>query len=173
MDRGSWPSAAVVLLALVCSGCGAAAKSPTATVPMLPPGLVSAERVAGEQPDSAQRALLSWWRAVQFRDVESALRLTDATAIRSIGGVRAFRAAVQEVGDSLPGVVISESVEVSPNRLALRALIVFYDDRGRTAGRSPLSFSMWRTSRGWQLHDLSLLQDQAAGIRKARARASR
>jgi hypothetical protein len=171
MDRACPCSAIVMLAVLACSGCGS--KSPSAALPTAPPNVVSAERVAKEQRGSAQRALLSWWRAVQFRDADSALGLTDARAIRLVGGVRAFRAAVRDVGDSLPGVVISESVRVGRRRSVLRALIEFYDKRGKAGGGAPLSFSMSRNKRGWRLRDVRYLRDQAIAIRKARARAAR
>ena len=177
-----WRDVLVALVVFGGAGCGGtndrsvpvpsaatrAAKSPTT-----PPNFMRAERVAKQTPGSARRALLSWWRAVQFRDVDSAVALTDPTAIRAVGGATAFRAAVRDVGDGLPGLVVSESVKVSETLLALRSYIEFYDKDGKASSRMPLSFSMSRSPRGWRMRDATYLKTQAAAVRKARADAAR
>lgn len=170
-------AAAACSATIASSGCGddtdstAPTRSDTANTTgaqVQPPNLVSAARVR-DAKSGPQRGLLNWWRAVQFSDTETALRLTSASAIGSFdGGMAAFREAVRDVGASLPGIALNEAVAVNSRRTAVRAFIEFYDERGRATARTPRTFLMTRSGKGWRLGDASYLEDQADAIQKAR-----
>ena len=169
--------AGVLAIGVGAGGCGdgdAATTTPhTSTAAAGPPNLVGIEQVHSEQEGSAERALLSWWRAVQFRDADVAQGLATQQSMQRIGGAAVLRDAVRVVGDRLPNLKLTDRASTGRDRVSLRGFVVYYDARGEEASRSPLSFSMRRVEGTWKVDDLSYIRKVARALEAAADKAER
>jgi hypothetical protein len=138
----------------------------TVTTEAALPNLVSQEDVASAPSDSPQRALLEWFQAVQFQDVEGAELLTEAGVIEETGPKR-VKAAIGLVGPALgkPSIV---NVRREGDRAAVRTLIeAFAPGRKAPVSTDPESFELTNTASSWELSNLDYLLMSARAIRRA------
>ena len=156
--RSAYVCVSTVVLAV--AGCGAGADEPRTTTTGIAglPQLVTTDRVQSEQADSPERVFLSWWRAVQFTDVDSAQALVSEIGLQRIGGARGLRSVVIAVGGGLPNVTVIERRSTGRDRISLRVFVVSYDARGHVASRAPTSFSLTRRAGAWRLDDVTYLR---------------
>jgi hypothetical protein len=128
----------------------------------IPPNIVTDDRIKTTPPDSPGRAVLEWWQAVQFRDIESAQRLTDEAALADLmPGV--FRRTVLQVGDQLPGLRLVGVTEHGETASA-RVFLTFFDASKPEADPSlvPRTIRVTRDGSGWRVADLEYLLTVAA-----------
>lgn len=169
--------AAAVLSALFATGCGSedqegavaqeTAKSESVVDRALPPNIVRDEAIRDQKPGSPARALLEWWQAFQFGDVEMVVRLTTPEALRSIKRGRLERI-VRQVGPGLQGInVVSSRVsdDVGSVRVELLSFAPGKDGKPPAEPTStlPSTFLMKQLSqvRGWLFDDASFLHKLA------------
>ena len=119
-----------------CAGDDGPARTARATaeadkdIARMLPNLVDERDVASTVAGSPERALLEWFQAVQFEDLEAVRSLTDPAALPRAGR-RELAAAVAVVGPALgkPTIVTAKT---NDDRASVRALI-----RGILRGRRP------------------------------------
>jgi hypothetical protein len=78
----------VVAAAWSISGCGDSGDGATTSTDVseqLPPNVVSEADIDAQEDGSPQRALLEWWQAFQFGDVQTVLDLTDPATVHKFG----------------------------------------------------------------------------------------
>jgi hypothetical protein len=128
----------------------------------LPPNIVTDDRIRAAPKYSAERAVLQWWQAVQFRDIESARRLTDDDALAELRP-GAFRRTVLEVGDGLPGLRVVGVTDNGQNASA-RVLLEFFDASKPESQSSLVPRTIRITQEGseWRVADLEYLLKVAA-----------
>jgi len=165
--------AGVLAIGAALGGCGDEDGATTTQTTTGPPNLVGIEQVQSEQEGSPERALLSWWRAVQFRDADTAQGLATQQAMQRIGGAAVLRDAVRVVGDRLPNLQLADRASTGGERVSVRGFVVYYDARGEETSRSPLSFSMRRVESTWKVDDVSYIRKVARALEAAAEKAER
>jgi hypothetical protein len=166
------------LSVLFATGCGSGdedsvtaqetARSESVVDRVLPPNIVTDEAIRDQKPGSPARALLEWWQAFQFGDVEMVVRLTTPEALRSIGRSRLERI-VRQVGPGLQGIKPVSS-RVSDDVASIRVELLTFAPRqadgkqsAKPTSASPGTFVVERDSedRGWLFDDASFLHKLA------------
>lgn len=152
------------------SGGGKAAKtsatrapantSPTFDSVATAPAVVTDATISAQPPHSPQRALLTWWQALQFQDYVTAASITTPRASATLPR-GAYRQAVVALQGGLPGIKIVGVI--SPQQSAsVRALTLFFSGSPpKLTAAQPLSFLMARSLGGWRLDDLGYLRKLA------------
>lgn len=134
----------------------------------LPPSIVRDEAIREQKQGSPTRALLEWWQALQFGDVEVSVRLMTPAAVRALGR-RRFERLVRQVGPGLPGINVV-SWRVFDNVCSIRVeLLSFAPSKGdrkpsvKPTSSSPSSFVMRQGSqrRKWLFNDAAFLRQLA------------
>jgi len=124
------------------------------------PAVVIDAAISAQPADSPQRALLTWWQALQFQDYVTAASITTPRASATLprGG---YRQAVIALQGGLPGIKI---VGVKPHQqsTSVRALMLFFTGSPpKLSAAQPLSFVMARSVGGWRVDDLAYLRKLA------------
>jgi hypothetical protein len=125
--------------------------------------LISTREIDSEPADSPQRALLEWFQAVQFEDVEGAQLLVAPRAFSRVNEKR-FESAVRTVASALgkPTVI---RVRKGKQTAAVRTLMqAFESGSSRPVSSDPESFPMATVDGEWRLDDLDYLFDAARSI---------
>jgi hypothetical protein len=138
----------------------------------VPPNIITDEKLDRTRAGTPQLALLTWWQAVQFRDVPVARQLTNRTSLERTGPTR-FRRMVMLVGDGLPGLRIL-TARIRGDQAAIRAYLVFAPARtGDAAVGAPRTFGLSRAGRTWLVNNLEYLRASAEDVLRRREAASR
>lgn len=163
-----------VLAVALAGGCGgsshATSTHATPAVGAPPPNVVSTQQIDAYPAGSPARALLEFWQAIQFSDVESARKLV-APSARQFASPR-FTNMVQTIGDDIPGLKILNTRTDGANA-SVRVYLLFYASDRSVAASSPQSFALRRGASGYQLSDLSYFTHTEQTILAAKRRASR
>lgn len=132
------------------------------------PTIITAKDVAAAPPNSAERAVLNWFQAIQFKDVSAAAQLVDPPVLKRVGR-HVFAAAVNTVGASLgrPSFV---NTRHRGDQVALRVLVVGYDKDRKPAGSEAVTLYLRRTGKTWLVRNLEYLLRSSAAIAKAERR---
>jgi hypothetical protein len=170
--RGPFSRTALGCVVGLCflAGCGAedaptpVEKTATATppAPAAAPNIVGDSAIAAEKPGSPGRALLQWWRAIQFQDIRAVDELTDSSTAEQFGARRLTRLA-RKVGSGLGGVRIL-GADLRGDEATIRALVLTFEPGDRKADSTlPLSFILRRENGQWRYADRNYLEALAKG----------
>jgi hypothetical protein len=156
------------------AGCGGGTVKPQS----IPPNenLVTNDDIRAAAPDSPQRALLRWWRAVQYEDRLGYLQMLSPKLRRQrLKDGRARYDLLLARGAFIPAKPKVMSTDINGNRAKLYTRIYIRQVVGanRTYKTSvPQVFSFVRTNGSWQLAD-DLYIEQQADAAAAAGRASK
>jgi hypothetical protein len=108
LRRAAISAAALVILALPAAGCGGGGSAPAAQLPGPALQILSRSDVAKYAAGTPQRALLQWWRDVQYSNLtgylnafQPSVRQGLAASANTGAGLRWFSGAVQTVRPSI------------------------------------------------------------------------
>lgn len=176
--RQGWPllaTAVCVVASAVAVSCGEGKDRGGNTAPktdlrtVVGGNLITDQDVASQPQGSPQRALFSFFQAVQYRDDEEALSLV-ARSERGELSPETIRGLIAMVGGSLgrPRIV---AARVTGNRARVRTVVLgFAPGKSAPTSGTPVTFPLRNAESGWVLSDLSYLAVQAREISNAERR---
>jgi hypothetical protein len=128
----------------------------------LPRNIVTKQQIESTPADSSERALLEWWRGLQFGDVDA---VVDGSTPDTADAVSSDELAtlVREVGPSVGRLEIDQSRE-GGRRDVVRAVVVNFPDGEKPSG-TPETFVLRRegTDDAWLVEAESYLKDLGGG----------
>jgi hypothetical protein len=131
--------------------------------------LITDEDVASRQRGSPERALLSFFQAVQYRDSQTALSLI-ARAERADLSPKTIRGQVARIGSSLgrPRIVV---VRRTGNKAMVRTVVLSFEPGNtKPSGGTPVTFALRKERNRWVLEDLTYLVLEAREVVQAERR---
>jgi hypothetical protein len=127
---------------------------------------VSNGDVATTEPGTPERALLEWFRAVQFGDVREVEDLTTPEELDEVDSAKLFDA-VETVNQSLGRPDIDE-VRVDGNRAFARLFLLSYEgDNPEPTFARALTLRMKEQGGKWKVDEVGFLIDQAEAVKAA------
>lgn len=127
------------------------------------PNIVTRADLEAKPAGSPERALLSFFQAVQFRDTAEARALVSAEESKRLGSGK-IRAAIAAVGGAL-GKPQFVATNVEGNRASIRVLVLGFEaDKTEPSSSSPILFKLRKEDGGWKLSDLAYLIDASDAI---------
>lgn len=119
------------------------------------PAIITQDDLDAVSEDSPQRAVLSWFQAIQFKDVSGAAQLVDPPVLQRVGR-DVFSAAVNTVGSALgkPTFVMSRR---RGDQVAVRTIITGYDAARKPAGSETVTFYLRKRAGKWRVTNLAYL----------------
>jgi hypothetical protein len=145
-------------------------------VKVFPPNIVTDGDVAAEKKGTPERALLEWWQAYQFTDLDAVFALTSSRTIDALGK-RNLEELVLTRGPGLQGIEVLGTT-VSGDRATLEVgLLTFQpNEPGDPPPREPTSsrpdtITMVRENGAWKFDQADYLQLQLDGLRRSQAAA--
>jgi hypothetical protein len=152
---------ATVIAVPAIASCGGDDDTTTTTAPRT----VAAEDVGAFERGSPERAVLEWWRYVQFRNAEGAHALYSDEADVTLDDLSRQ---VTYAASSFVGV--PEIVDVEQGD-GLATVYMVLQAPGSDAPPRPLSANLREEGGTWVLRDNVLMEQQAARVARARAAA--
>jgi hypothetical protein len=160
---------------LVMVGCGDSNKTESVPVPAvtvtgaspgtndqgaIPPQLVTARQIKGQPKGSPSAALLEWWQAAQFGDVDTLRGLTAPATAQKFGPARLDRL-IATAGPALGGLRPAGTF-VRGNKAGVRAIILQFGGKGghttQPSGSFTTTFTLMKTGGGWKYADANYLR---------------
>ena len=155
-------AAAVVLLALPAAGCGGGGSAPATQSPGPAQQILSRSDVTKYAKGSPQRALLQWWRDIQYSNVtgymnayQPSVRRGLATSATTAAGLRWFSGAVQTVRPSIVDTEQHGSRVVVYTNLDTRTPV---GAKHFVTSSRAQAFSLVKKAGAWKLADDSFVQ---------------
>lgn len=162
---------AVVVTALLLAGCGGGEDPPPPGSPSAAEFLITPAAVNAEPAGSPQRALLSWWRSIQYNDFEGYLAAL-AAPLRSQrqGDPRAQRDLTLVAGELIRSQPKISDVEEESSTATVFTRIETRQPIGATrftTTSNPQGFTLVREGGEWKIADDYFVTSRANATRKA------
>lgn len=167
------PAMLIAMAAL--AGCGSDRAADRAQRPKGPapqptaPGIVTAEDVLAYPADTPQRALLTWFQAIQFGDARAAFELLTPAEQRQFGATRILSAAAA-VGDTL-GSARVRSVRVHGISAVIGVDVLGFNPQNgvwrrapQPTSSNPVTFLLFHGRGGWRIDDGGYLLASARAV---------
>jgi hypothetical protein len=137
-------------------------------VRLFPPTIVLDGDIRQLPKGSAERALLEWWQAFQFRDVKTVLALTSRETLKTIGR-RNLIVLVRKTG--LQGIEVLDATTDGDTALIQTGLLNFSAQRGEPpprepTGSLPATFTMVREGGEWVYAQTDFLIPKVNNLQK-------
>ncbi len=169
LRKGFAGVAAVTVLLL--AGCGGGDDPPPPGSPSAAEFLITPAAIRAEPAGSPERALLSWWRSIQYNDFEG---YVDALAAplqsQRRGDARAQRDLTLAAGELIRSQPKVGDVEEEGARATVYTRIETRQPIGATrftTSSNPQGFTLVREDGEWKIADDYFVTSRADGIRKA------
>jgi hypothetical protein len=151
-------AAACVVASLVAASCGSKDKGqpPSSVALSTDPNIVTSGDISRAPAHSPRRALLTWFQAVQFRDVAEVRQLTAPANVIRVTQENLDRA-VTSIGASLARPQIVHT-RITGDKASVRVLLLSYKPGSTLPVASlPATFSLLNTAGSWLVSDVSVL----------------
>jgi hypothetical protein len=169
---GAW-----IVLGVVLGGCGSGGDSATGnSAAGFGPNVVTDGEIAGQPEGSPQRALLEWWQAFQFADVQGVTGLTSKETRQTIGDAELAKL-VKARGPGLQGIEILSATATRSSAAVRAGLLTFTpSEPGGPAPATPTSatpatFTMIKQGGQWLFADADYLAPIVEGLEQRQAQA--
>jgi hypothetical protein len=168
---------ALVGAAALIGGCGNSPKPPPPGSPSASENLVTPDDIAATAPGSPGRALMAWWRSVQYADVTSYLEALSRPLrheLEASGAAKGYLPlAASQLVRAKPKIT---QTETAGKRATMYTRVEIRTPLGSTRfqeSSAPQAFSAVREGGGWKIADDLYIQTQAQLVAEARKAAAK
>jgi hypothetical protein len=166
-----------IAIALVLGGCGSGGDSGTgSSAAGFGPNVVTDGEIAAQPEGSPQRALLQWWQAFQFADVQGVTGLTSRQTRQSIGDGELAKL-VKARGPGLQGIEILSATATRSSAAVRAGLLTFTPSEpggpapATPTSASPATFTMTNQGGQWLFAGTDYLEPMVEGLEQRQAQA--
>lgn len=168
-----------MVLVVVLGGCGSGGDSATgSSAAGFGPNVVTDGEIAGQPEGSPQRALLEWWQAFQFADVQGVTALTSKETRQAIGDAELAKL-VKARGPGLQGIEILSATATRSSAAVRAGLLTFTPSEpggpppATPTSASPATFPMISQGGQWLFAGTHYLEPMVEGLEQRQASQAR
>jgi hypothetical protein len=166
----------LAIASALLGGCGNSPEPPPPGSPSASENLVTRHDIAATDPDSPGRALMTWWRSIQYAALPSYLESLSRPLRRELEGSGAAKGYLPLAASQLVRAKpkVSET-EVDGNRATLYARVEIRVPLGSTrfqSSSSPQAFTAVREDGEWKIANDLYIQSQAQLVAESRKAAA-